>query len=65
MTDLDVTTVKHDASDARVATAAGRTLAELIDRERGKGAAADRRGCAPPRPARPNTTAGHATPTPR
>ena len=42
MTDLDVTTVKHDASDARVATTAGRNLAELIDAERGKGAAADR-----------------------
>jgi len=42
MTDLDVTTVKHDASDARVATTAGRNLAALIDAERGKGAAADR-----------------------
>ena len=38
---MNPTTLKHDASDARTATTAGRSLAELIDRERAKGAAAD------------------------
>jgi hypothetical protein len=36
------TTLKHDADDARVATSAGRSLADMIARERAKGAAADR-----------------------
>ncbi len=38
---MNPTTLKHDASDARVATTAGRGLAELIGRERAKGTAAD------------------------
>ena len=38
---MNPTTLQHDASDARTATAAGRGLAEMIDRERAKGAAAD------------------------
>ena len=38
---MNPTTLKHDASDARTATTAGRNLAELIDRERAKGTAAN------------------------
>ena len=62
---MNPTTLKHDASDARTATTAGRNLAELIDRERAKGTAANPTWLRHAEAARPNGKARHATPTPR
>ena len=39
---MNPTTLKHAADDAAVATSVSRNLAALIDRERAKGADADR-----------------------